>query len=364
MLFVQRIRSTGAYALLALVMTALTFGQPAQAQLNPFANGWELQPEMSNLSFQSVKKQTVVESSSFATFEGTISQTGEAELSVLLDSVDTKVDLRNVRMRFLFFETFNYPKATITTQIDAAMLNDLAEVRRKTIPVTYTMDLHGVKKAFDADVAVTLLTDDLVSIASKTPISVSVADFDLTEGLNKLQEAANVDIIPSATVSFDFVFKRNSATGGSGGTTTAPAAKEELAPTSVALEVEGDFDREACKGRFEILSRTGNIYFASGSARLDDKSAPLLNSLANIVSRCPGMVIEVGGHTDSIGSNATNERLSQARAASVTRYLLNQNLSSDVLVSKGYGETSPIASNDTSEGRWKNRRIEFKVLSN
>ncbi len=364
MLLTRKLRTTGTYAIIAMALALLTFGQSAQAQLNPFSNGWELQPEMSNLNFQSVKKQTVVESSSFATFEGTISPTGEAELKVLLDSVDTKVDLRNVRMRFLFFETFNYPEATITTQIDAAMLNDLATTRRKTVPVTYTMDLHGVTKAFDAEVAVTLLTDDLVSIASKAPISVSVADFDLLEGLGKLQDAANVDIIPSATVSFDFVFKRNSATNGTGGTTTEPAATEELAPTSVALEVEGDFDREACKGRFEILSRTGNIYFASGSARLDDKSAPLLNSLANIVSRCPGMVIEVGGHTDSIGSNATNERLSEARAASVTRYLLGQNLSNDVLVSKGYGETAPIASNDTSEGRWKNRRIEFKVLSN
>jgi outer membrane protein OmpA-like peptidoglycan-associated protein len=342
-------------------LTAFLFvAHTALAQLNPFASGWTLQPEMSNLSFQSVKKQTVVESSSFASIEGSIGPGGETEVSVFLDSVDTKIDLRNVRMRFLFFETFNFPKAMITTQIDAAFLNDLSAVRRKTVPVSYTIDLHGVTKTYDADVAVTLLTDDLVSVASKTPISVSVADFDLMEGLGKLQEAANVDIIPSATVSFDFVFARNATTA-----QAAPAPSVAAAtPASVALEAEGNFDREACKGRFEILSRTGNIYFASGSARLDAKSEPLLNSLADIINRCPDMVIEVGGHTDSDGSNATNLRLSEARATSVSRYLLGRDLSADTLVSKGYGEVAPLASNDTAEGRQKNRRIEFKVLSN
>ncbi len=363
MSFTYFIHKTRVFALFAALMMVLAFGQSAQAQLNPFASGWTLNPEMSNLSFQSVKKQTVVEQSSFATIEGAISPSGETDVTVFLDSVDTKIDLRNVRMRFLFFETFNYPKATIKTQIDAALINDLATVRRKTIPVTYEIDLHGITKSYTSDVAVTLLSDDLVSVASKTPISIPVADFDLMGGLEKLQAAANVTIIPSATITFDFVFGRNSI--GSGGTNNAPApAVKETETTSVALEVEGDFDREACKGRFEILSRTGNIYFASGSARLDSKSAPLLNSLAGIIARCPNMIIEVGGHTDSLGSDATNQRLSEARANTVTNYLLGRDLKKGTLVSKGYGEATPLASNATSEGRWKNRRIEFKVLSN
>ena len=338
-------------------------GQGAMAQQDPFAGGWTLNPEMSNLTFQSVKKQTVVESSSFATLEGEIAEDGTTQVRVLLDSVDTKIDLRNVRMRFLFFETFKFPTATITTQIDKAALADLEQVRRKTVPVTYTMDLHGVTKAYEAEVFVTLLTPELVSVASRTPISVSVSDFDLMEGLGKLQDAANVTIIPSATVSFDFIFNRNQTTAA---TTPqpAPAAAATPKPASVALEAEGDFDREACKGRFEILSRTGNIYFASGSSRHDAKSEPLLNSLADIISRCPGMVIEVGGHTDSVGSTASNQRLSDARANTVRQYLISRDLEASRLVSKGYGESSPIATNDTREGRWKNRRIEFKVISN
>ncbi|MGC1505116.1 MAG: OmpA family protein [Sulfitobacter sp.] len=357
MIFLKSLRATTSAFLLAAIIILMAVGDRANAQQNPFSGGWTLQPELSALNFQSVKKQTVVESSSFATLEGSIGPDGATEVRVLLDSVDTKVDLRNVRMRFLFFETFKFPNATITTKIDAALLDDLAAVRRKTIPVTYTMDLHGVSKTFDADVAVTLLDQDLVSVASTTPISVSVGDFNLTEGLGKLQDAASVTIIPSATISFDFVFGRNSTTAA-----VAPAATEK--PKSVALEVEGDFDREACKGRFEILSRTGNIYFPSGSARHDAKSEPLLNSLADIIARCPNMVVEVGGHTDSVGSDATNQSLSDKRASSVKRYLETRGLDPNVLVSKGYGESTPIATNDTTKGRWANRRIEFKVLSN
>lgn len=340
----------------SLVLSAFA-ACPAAAQA-PFEGGWTLNPEMSNLSFQSVKKQTVVESSGFATFQGVIDESGAAKVTVLLDSVDTKIDLRNVRMRFLFFETFKYPEAQITAQIDPALIADLATVRRKQVPVEYTIDLHGVVKSYQSMVTATLLTDDMVSVASATPISIPVADFNLTEGLGKLQDAANVTIIPSATVSFDWVFARNTST-----VAVAPAAAP-VKPANAALEAEGDFDREACKGRFEILSRTGNIYFASGSARLDAKSAPLLDSLANIVLRCPGMVIEVGGHTDSVGSEATNTRLSDARARSVVAYLQGKGLGNDTTIPKGYGEAQPIADNSTPAGRSDNRRIEFKVLEN
>jgi len=359
MTHLQHLRHLLLRGLFAVMLSTVMLGQSANAQTDPFERGWTLQPEMSSLNFQSVKKQTVVESSGFATMEGTIGPDGQTEVVVLLDSVDTKIDLRNVRMRFLFFETFNFPTATITTKLDAALLDDLATLRRKTIPITYSLNLHGVSQTLQAEVTATLLGPDLVSVTARTPISISVSDFDLMGGLEKLEEAASVDIIPSATVSFDFVFARNSTTA-----QVAPVQAPRVAPASAALEAEGDFDSEACKGRFEILSRTGNIYFQSGFSRLEDRSEPLLNSLADIVARCPDMVIEIGGYTDSIGSAASNQRLSEARAGSVTRFLLARNIPADRLISKGYGEENPVASNDTAEGQAKNRRIEFKVLSN
>lgn len=332
---------------------------PAMAQSDPFEGGWTIKADASNLAFQSVKNETKVESSGFATFSGTIAPNGAAEIKILLDSVDTKIDLRNVRMRFLFFETFQYPEAVITAQLSRGDLFDLQTVRRKTIELPYTLTLHGVTQNFTAPVVVTLLSDDLVSVATGTPISVSAADFDLLGGVAKLEEAAGVDIIPSATVTFDFLFARNTSA-------QAPkvAAKPAEAPVNAALETAGDFDREACEGRFEILSRTGNIYFRPGSARLDTKSTPLLNSLADIVSRCPGMVIEVGGHTDSDGSEAANQRLSEARASSVATFLRDKGIADTALRTVGYGESRPVASNATREGKLRNRRIEFAVVSN
>lgn len=344
-------------AALVVIVAALGSGSVTLAQDDPFASGWTLQPEASSLRFQSVKNEVKVESSQFATYTGDIATDGTATVKILLDSVDTKVDLRNVRMRFLFFETFQHPQAIITAKVDPATFADLAQVRRKTVTLPYTLDLHGVTKAFEADVVVTYLSDDLVAISSGAPIAVAAEDFNLTAGIEKLQEAANVRIIPSATVSFDFMFARN------GGAAAAPAPVEAVAPATAALEAEGNFDAEACKGRFEILSRSGNIYFRSGSAQLDGKSAPLLDSLADIVTRCPGMVIEVSGHTDSDGSDVANQRLSEQRAGAVARYLTGKGIDAARFTVAGRGESQPVAANDTAANKAKNRRIEFQVVN-
>ncbi|MEJ6707970.1 MAG: YceI family protein [Amylibacter sp.] len=167
-------------------------------------------------------------------------------------------------MWFLFFETLKFPETVVSAKIDPAVLSDL-----KTVPLSYTLDLHGLKKEFTADVVATLLTDDLVLISTHAPISIVVEDFDLTGGLAKLQDAANVEILPSATMYFDWMFSRNFV----GASTEAKVSAETEKPASAVLET-AEFDAKVCKGRFEILPRTGNIYFKSGSALLEAKSAP------------------------------------------------------------------------------------------
>jgi OmpA-OmpF porin, OOP family len=346
--------------LFAIVLGAFVLAAPAGAQDAPFARGWTLDPAASTLSFQSVKNGSVVESSGFATYAGTIAEDGTAELRVLLDSVDTGVDLRNVRMRFLFFETFQYPEAVITTRVDPALIADLGTVRRKSLRLPYSLSLHGVSKDLEADVTVTLLGDDQVAISSGAPIMLTLEDFGLLEGMRKLEEAASVTIVPSTSVSFDFVFARN-GTSAPPETETPVAQAAPVVPAAVALEAE-TFDMEACVGRFEILSRTGNIHFPSGSARLDQRSAPLLDSIVDIINRCPDLVVEIAGHTDSDGGEAANQRLSEARAASVVRYLAAQGVAADRMVSMGYGELRPVAPNDTPENKLRNRRIEFAVF--
>jgi OmpA-OmpF porin, OOP family len=330
------------------------------AETTAFERGWTLQRDGSVLNFQSIKNATKVESSGFAAFSGTISPSGDAKIAILMESVDTKIDLRNVRMRFLLFETFKFPETTITTQLDPALFEDLRNQRRMTIPLPFELNLHGVKKTLEANVVVTLLTDDLVSVATSTPISVATADFALNEGVIKLEEAAGVSIVPSASITFDFLFSRNAISEAV--TTEAAAPVEAEAPTSAALET-AVFDAKACRGRFDILSRSGNIYFASGSARLDRASEPLLDTLVDVIERCPGMAIEIRGHTDNVGNANYNQRLSESRAGSVAKYIVAAGINSERLQSVGLGESKPAFSNDTAENRRRNRRIEFVVVS-
>lgn len=342
-------------------ITALVLGlalgtfAPARAQDAAFAGGWVLKSEGSSLGFQSVKNDSKVEQSGFATLTGTISETGDVVVSVALDSVDTKVDLRNVRMRFLFFETFKFPQAVITARLDPALIADLATKRRMTLALPYTLDLHGIKAERVADVTVTLISENLVDVASVGTIPVDAQDFDLTGGITKLQEAANVKILPTGSVTFDFLFERAG--------TAAAAASPEAAPETTALETTGNFDAEACLGRFEILSHAGNINFRSASARLEVAGSAILDDLYDIVSRCPDMALEIGGHTDDAGSDATNLALSQKRAVSVITYLTTKGIPAERLVARGHGEAQPLVANDSAANMARNRRIEFKVLN-
>lgn len=104
------------------------------------------------------------------------------------------------------------------------------------------------------------------------------------------------------------------------------------------------------------------INFASGSAAIPPDSSDYLNRVAVAMKAAPaGTVLEVAGHTDNSGDSASNMALSQQRADSVRNYLVQQGVPPGMLVAKGYGDTRPVASNDTDEGKFRNRRIEFTV---
>lgn len=337
----------------AVVAATCTLSAEAQSQ-DAFVHGWTLDGSASHLNFITVKNGSIMEASNFAKLEGSISEEGRARFDVLLDSIDTKVDLRNVRMRFLMFETFIHPKASVTAELTPEMLEGLAERRSMTLRLPIELDLHGVTRAMEADVAITLADRDNVSVTSVRPIVLALADFGLLGGIEKLQDAAEVRIVPTTAITFGLNFRRNGE--------TAPMLADAGSAGNAAIEPLGAFDSQACQVRFDTLSRSGNIHFAHNSSVLESESAPLLESVAYIVERCPDLVIEVAGHTDSFGNSAYNMQLSRARAQSVVDYLAGFGLSSERFVSRGYGETRPVASNSTNEGRGKNRRIEFSVI--
>lgn len=106
-----------------------------------------------------------------------------------------------------------------------------------------------------------------------------------------------------------------------------------------------------------------NIYYDYDKATLREESIAECDRLIQILEENPTLVIEISSHTDADGSDAYNEKLSQARAQSVVDYLINQGIESKRMVAKGYGESKPIAPNDTPENKQLNRRTEFKVIS-
>jgi len=106
-----------------------------------------------------------------------------------------------------------------------------------------------------------------------------------------------------------------------------------------------------------------NLYFDTDSAILKDNSTHELSQLANFLREHPDVIIELGGHTDTQGEEEYNLDLSERRAEAAKRYLtLTEQIREDRIKTKGYGSANPIASNETDEGRSKNRRTELKII--
>ena len=105
-----------------------------------------------------------------------------------------------------------------------------------------------------------------------------------------------------------------------------------------------------------------NIFFANNSFELEDRSTSELESIVAFLTLNPSVSMELGGHTDDVGSDVANMELSLKRAKSVYDYLINAGVAASKLKYKGYGETKPVVPNTTEGNRAKNRRIEFKVL--
>ncbi|WWO99785.1 MAG: OmpA family protein [Candidatus Dasytiphilus stammeri] len=104
------------------------------------------------------------------------------------------------------------------------------------------------------------------------------------------------------------------------------------------------------------------IFFESGEKNPQIDAKMQLNNIAAILKAYPNVKIKIGGYTDSIGSIEQNQILSQARAEGIKKELIKLNIPSERLVAEGYGEKHPIASNDTEEGRAKNRRVSIRII--
>jgi OOP family OmpA-OmpF porin len=117
-----------------------------------------------------------------------------------------------------------------------------------------------------------------------------------------------------------------------------------------------------CRERAEAVLQGTGVNFLTGSAQLDAKSIRAINALSSIAQRCineGNLRLEVGGHTDNVGTEQGNEALSASRAEQVRIAMLERGVDPAFIIAVGYGQSRPIESNDTEDGRAANRRTEF-----
>lgn len=129
--------------------------------------------------------------------------------------------------------------------------------------------------------------------------------------------------------------------------------RRQTAGTGVGVTREGDE---------LVLDMPSEITFATGSANLDPAFRATLDKVAQTLTEYEKTYVDVMGHTDSTGSDAFNQTLSEQRSSSVASYLTQKGVQSARLATKGYGESQPRASNTTEEGRAANRRVEIRLV--
>ena len=113
------------------------------------------------------------------------------------------------------------------------------------------------------------------------------------------------------------------------------------------------------KGKVILLR---NVFFTTGKATLENWSFPELNRVVELLNKEKTLVIEISGHTDNVGSAASNLKLSTERANKVREYILSKGIDQKRITSKGYGAAKPIEPNTTDEGKKKNRRVDLLVI--
>ena len=196
--------ATGANAATPAMATTAETGGSKEAF---FASSWTLQPENSSLTFLSTKKGTVTEVHRFNDISGEIAPDGTASVTIGLESVQSGIDIRDVRLRFLLFQVDTYEQATITAKIDPAAVAAVWDNMKMTTEIPFTLNLHGVEKELMIPVTISRLGQNMVTVASAEPFIINAADFALEGGIAQLSEAVgNIGISTAVPVDFDLTF--------------------------------------------------------------------------------------------------------------------------------------------------------------
>lgn len=170
---------------------------------------WTLDGAGSRLSYVSIKAGEIAEANRFDKLSGSVAADGTATLDIDLASVYTGVDIRNERMREIFFEVAGNPKAVVTAKLDPAAFAGLAVGQSITRSMNATVALKGVENPVETEVLVTRVSADRVTVVPTVPVIISTDMFELTDELGELRALAQLpSITPAVPVTFALAFTR------------------------------------------------------------------------------------------------------------------------------------------------------------
>jgi polyisoprenoid-binding protein YceI len=172
-------------------------------------SAWTLDPAASRLAYVSIKAGEVAENNRFDTLSGSVAADGTASLSIDLASVDTGVDIRNERMREVFFGVAENPAANVTAKLDPKAFAGLTVGQSVLRPLTAEVTIKGVSADVETEVLVTRTAEDRVLVVTAAPVIISTDMFGLTDELGELRALAQLpSITPAVPVTFALAFTR------------------------------------------------------------------------------------------------------------------------------------------------------------
>lgn len=206
---------------------------------------------------------------------------------------------------------------------------------------------------------VVLISGKVFNAKTKEPIGANIEYENLMDGMN-----AGVAVSNPQTGEYRIVLPYGKNYGFMASAEKFIPVSDNLDLTTVAEYKEITRDLYLVPLEVGATIRLNNIFFDVGKATLRPESYPELDRLLGYMAQNGKMVIELSGHTDNVGSDDANLTLSQERAKAVVDYLIAKGVEVNRISARGYGETKPVASNDTDDGRQLNRRVEFTILKN
>ncbi len=226
------------------------------------------------------------------------------------------------------------------------------------LPTTNVADLFAVREAWGMGKSKKVAAPLAAGVKSPLPSG----DFKVPEGfsgepiVHALKSTPVAQLMPVPQAQIDDTMKKLLATRESWGT------KPSKAGAAAAPAPQRSAEAADCEAKLRDAASKGVILFASSSANLSARSNATLDALAKVAKGCSKGRIRVEGHTDSTGRASFNKTLSERRAMAVANYLTKAGVKKDRVEAVGYGQEKPVASNNTAQGRAKNRRIEFTVV--